>query len=217
MTRVASAMGGARATGDDWRDCYQTPRGVVDHVHRVLGSIMLDAAASSDNALGPAYCGADHDDHRFRDALSCDWMQAVSEQTDRPFREHDPKVVAFCNPPFSMLSEFSRKCAAEGQRMTVGLLCMVRMEVEWWREWVQPYASEVITYHPRVNYVDPRTGEPSSSGSPAAPSCLIVYRPALVGPPRYTHAKWYPGVKRCRYTLPLFGPQPKQPDLLGDA
>jgi len=42
MNTLASAMGGARATGEDWRDRYQTPRGVIDHVHRVLGSIALD-------------------------------------------------------------------------------------------------------------------------------------------------------------------------------
>ena len=214
MSALASAMGGARATSDEWRDRYRTPRGVIDHVHRVLGSIALDAAADGVNALGFAYCGLDHPDHRFRDALSCDWMQAVCEQTEREPREHDPRVVAFCNPPFSMLADFSAKCAAEGQRMTVGLLCMVRLEVAWWREWVQPYASEVITYHPRVNYLDPRTGKPCASGSPAAPSCLVVYRPGLTGPPRYTHAEWHPDVKQCRYTLPLFGPQPSQPDLL---
>lgn len=162
----AAGLGGKRTNGEDWRDQYETPPGVRSLVKRLVGFPNLDVAASADG-------------------LTVDWRGAMWLVGNEP----DPQFVAWCNPPYSEVDKWMKRCAYFGQYMTVCALVYERRETLWWREHVQPHAREVITLYPRVRFVDPRTGV-LSKGSSSLHSCLIIWRPGFTGPPSSTHAKW---------------------------
>lgn len=187
---TADAMGGARASGEEWRDCYHTPGGIREIVTNLVGYPTLDVAALEDNRFASVYLGPDHENERYRDGLKADWGSAC----ELPFASEpswpDPRVVAWCNPPYSDVARWMRKCANYGNVMTVVALVYERRETAWWRHYVQPHAREVITLYPRVQFIDSRTGEPVKGNGGALHSCLIIWRPGFQGPPSSSHARW---------------------------
>lgn len=189
---IADAMGGARASGEEWRDCYQTPEGIRQIVRELVGYPSIDVAALADNRFGSTYCGPDALDPRERDGLRADWCKVLVEL---PFASGargwpDPQCIAWCNPPYSDVARWMAKCARFGNLMTVVALVYERRETAWWRHHVQPYAREIITLYPRVQFIDPRTGEPAGGSGGALHSCLIIWRPGFQGPPSSSHARW---------------------------
>lgn len=134
----------------DWR----TPRGIFDDLHREF-RFTLDAAASDDNALLPTYFTEDDN------GLWQDWSPGP----------------AFCNPPYSHVSEWVKKAAMEQQRgVTSVLLIPSRTDTAWFHDWVLPHAEEIRFLRGRINFEadGPRIGH-----NAPFPSMIVVFRAAM--------------------------------------
>ncbi len=118
----------------------------------------LDAAAGPENAKVSAYFTKNDD------ALAQDWAEAAGTGG-----------AVFVNPPYGRgIGKWLKKCAEEGQRVTVAALVFARTDVKWFHRYVMPLASEVRFIKGRLNFTrDGRTG------TAPAPSMLVVYRPGL--------------------------------------
>ncbi len=182
--------GGARGReGEEWRDTYGTPEGVLEILRRKVGLLHLDAAALKETSKGISYLGPDHVDSSRQDALSADWVEAAREHVGCTAFLNDVQLHAFLNPPFGDIALFAERAAFWGRRMTVSFLSYGRAETGWWEDHIHPNACETIVLTPRVRYVDPRTGQ-LRKGSPNIHSCLSIFRPAFIGPPRVSYACW---------------------------
>ena len=185
-----STHGGARGRkGEEWRDTYATPQGVIEIVKQKVGIIHLDAAAVEETSKGISYIGPDHRDPAMRDALNVEWVKAARAEVGGTGFVADNQLHAFLNPPFGNIADFAYAAAFWGQRMTVTFLSYGRSETGWWQHFIHPHACETIVLTPRVRYVDPRTGQ-LRKGSPNIHSCLSIFRPGFTGPPRVSYANW---------------------------
>lgn len=93
------------------RDCWATPTDLVVRVQRWLGhSFRLDACAEADTAKAPEWYGPDHPDPARRDALAVDeWTAGLQRYED----------AIWCNPPYSDVSPWLRRCAQAGKHIPV--------------------------------------------------------------------------------------------------
>jgi phage N-6-adenine-methyltransferase len=127
---------------DEWR----TPPELFGLLEREF-RFDLDAAATKENALCPAYFTTKED------ALSCDWDISY------------PNTVVFCNPPFSRVGDFLIKGREEAKKgvLSVFLIRADATETKWWREGVLMYpdivpwniaAFEIRFLTPRVQFLN---------------------------------------------------------------
>lgn len=70
--------------------------------------------------------------------------------------------VCFMNPPYGRTIEQWVKKASQSPAVTVGLL-PARTDTKWYKEWVEPYASEVRFIRGRVKFGDGTQGAPFPS------------------------------------------------------
>jgi hypothetical protein len=101
-------------------DDRRTPRSLFDPLHEEFG-FTVDAAASADNALLPAY-----------------WTMA-DDATSSLVSWAGERV--WCNPPFSALWDWVRKANDEHRQdcpLIVMLLPADRTEQPWWQTYIEP-------------------------------------------------------------------------------
>ena len=139
---------------DTSRDAWRTPRWLFEALDREFHFI-CDMVADEQNHLCSRYVTTN------QDALSIKWPR---------------EGRLWCNPPFSMLPEFTAKAAGESS-MGVEVVMLVpahRCEQGWWHQYVLGVASEILYIRKRVEYAPP-PGVVSSGAT--FPSCLLVYGP----------------------------------------
>jgi site-specific DNA-methyltransferase (adenine-specific) len=91
--------------------------------------------------------------------------------------------AAWCNPPYSRLREWLRKCASEGARVPVVALIPARTDTAEWHESVMPLAHSVLLLRGRVRFVGATAGAPF-------PSAVVVWLPGHRGGPRVEAWDW---------------------------
>ena len=84
--------------------------------------------------------------------------------------------AVFCNPPYGRgIGDWIRKAVLESQRGAVVVcLTFVRSDTEWWHKWAMR-ADECRLIRGRLKF--------SGQGSAPFPSCILVFRPGVNGPP----------------------------------
>ncbi len=75
----------------------------------------------------------------------------------------------FCNPPYSAVKDWARKCRQEGQRTLVVMLVPARTDTAWFHDHVYGRA-EIRFIRGRLKYNDQAQSAPF-------PSLLAIYRP----------------------------------------
>ena len=146
---------------NDW----QTPNPIFDALNHEFG-FDLDAAAAGHNALCSRFFDISDD------ALTRDW-NVVERST------------VWCNPPYSRaVGVWLQKGADQAKiGVTSVFMVMARVETRWWHEVVMKHACEVRLVKGRVHFTD--ANEPEKCEAAPAPSCLIIFRPCVSGPPRF--------------------------------
>lgn len=140
------------------RDDWKTPFPFFNRLHAEF-RFTLDAAASDSNNRLPRYW-TEHDD-----ALKQDWK---GERI-------------FCNPPFSLKTEFARK-ASECRADVAVLIFPAFTDQPWFHDHVLDQAAEVRFIRGRLLY-EPADGVKATS--PRFPSIVAIYHSCL---PRVTVA-----------------------------
>lgn len=111
----------------------------------------LDAAANSENALCSRYYT------KQENGLIQSWANEI----------------VWCNPPYSSLKDWLKKCSAERHHATIVALVPSRTDTRAWHDFVIPTAAEIYYIRGRLKF-----GE--SKNSAPFPSALIVWRPTLL-------------------------------------
>ena len=127
-------------------DLWNTPRDLLESLRAELGGFHLDVAALATTTVATAYLGPDHPDPRRRDALAFQhWADLVP-----------PGSQTFCNPPYSLLPEFTRVAAATAERgITTVALLPVRSSARFWHARVLHQPGVEVRYLPgRLKFVD---------------------------------------------------------------
>lgn len=132
-------MKGLAALTSRASDEWQTPPELLERMKRYLGieGFDLDAAATAENTVAPRFYS------REDDALCNEWPQTG---------------WAWCNPPFSRVSEFARKARRSVQNSGYLRVCMLvpaRTDTAWWHEELFPFASEIWFVRGRVGFLHP--------------------------------------------------------------
>jgi site-specific DNA-methyltransferase (adenine-specific) len=142
------------------RDCWRTPKRLFDYLNEIH-HFRADMAATADNALCNIF---------YSDSLNITW----------------PSGWVWCNPPFSMCAEFTRKAICMGYGVDCAhdvksllLLPGHRTEQKWWHELIQSGAT-VHYISPCVPY-DPPPGVKATS--PSFPSVLVTVGAKPLLPP----------------------------------
>ena len=140
---------------------WRTPPRVFDPLHKEFGFV-LDSCATPGHEMVPDYIPPEWD------ALTLAWHQAGGP--------------VWCNPPYGRgVGTWMKKCAEEGSHVPVVVLVFVNTDTAWWHDFVMPFAAEVRLFRGRIAFLHPETGK---AGMPAPrSSCVVVYRPGVVGPP----------------------------------
>ena len=160
---------------DDWR----TPTTLLRAIERRTGlRLVFDTACEAATAIGGvrASCATD----RGCDGLTADWAVAMNvTRTAGPMNTE----AAWCNPPYSQLRPWVRKCASEGERVPVVALIPARTDTAAWHESVMPSAHSVLLLRGRVRFVGATAGAPF-------PSAVVVWLPGHWGGPRIEAWDW---------------------------
>lgn len=108
-----------------------TPRWLVDRVQEEWGPIIHDAAALPDNAVVGSHYSP------LESALDRDWPRGG---------------IVWCNPPFRMFAEFTRKAAEQRLRdVETVMLAIASISTNWWAGSVHDIAS--VYPIPRIRFV----------------------------------------------------------------
>jgi len=140
-------------------DDRRTPRELFGPLHDEF-RFTLDAAASADNALAPAFFDLEADGLRSR------WSGRV-----------------WCNPPYSDCGAWVRKASYEAQwcELVVMLLPANRTEQAWWQDWIEPRrrdgSLEVRFLRGRLRFdTPPGTYSDPRGNRPPFGCCLVIWR-----------------------------------------
>lgn len=148
------------------KDEQETPREIFVRIENVLGvRFVFDVAASNKNNKTLLYWSKEDD------ALQFDWTEEIAQMT---YRQYIPAPVAWMNPPYSMLPEFTAKAAEESRQglIVVGLVPDIRSS-GWYQKNVHNVASAVFLPDGRINFLL----EGKVRGSNSLPSCFPVWTP----------------------------------------
>jgi len=160
---------------DDWR----TPAKLLGAIERRTGlRLVLDTACETATAFpgARAVCATD----RGCDGLAADWaLSVVAARWSAPLCTD----AAWCNPPYSQLRAWMRKCAAEGARIPVVALIPARTDTAAFHESVMTSAHSVLLLRGRVRFVGATAGAPF-------PSAVVVWLPGHRGGPRVEAWDW---------------------------
>lgn len=152
------------------RDCWRTPRWVVDAAASYCGGPFgLDIAADADNTVAPLFYSLAND------ALSAGAWSSPNGRT-------------WCNPPFSRLGAFVSRCLAEveaGHLDAIGLLTLADVSTAYWRALERAHGQDgVVAY--RLPIVGRWSCEPPPGvevSTPTRPMAVWILRRPIV-PPR---------------------------------
>lgn len=173
---------------ENLRDCWRTPRWIVDLAESYCGGPFgLDVAADAENSvvnrgrgcIEPTQTMIHPHYDRGCDALS---LMAWGPANGR----------AWCNPPFSKLGAFVSKCIAEvraGNLQAIGLLTIADISTAYWRllESYERGREGVVTY--RIPIVGRWSCEPPpgiSYSTPTRPMAVWVLRRVVRAPSKRT-------------------------------
>ena len=128
---------------DEWR----TPADLFRRLDEEFG-FTLDAAANHENHLCAFYFTKE------QDALRYDWGG----------------FTVWCNPPYSQLKTWMRKCYFEGHKPNTTVVALVpsRTDTMWWQNYVQ-HRSEVRFLPGRLRFSESKHNAPF-------PSAVVIYR-----------------------------------------
>ena len=128
---------------DEWK----TPIDLFNKLDREF-EFILDAAATVENHLCPFFFTAE------QDALKYDWGG----------------FAVWCNPPYSQIKTWIRKCYFEGHKpnTTVVVLVPSRTDTRWWQNYVQ-HRSEVRFLPGRLRFSEATNNAPF-------PSAIVIFR-----------------------------------------
>lgn len=135
---------------DDW----QTPTWVIKAIEKHHGTINTDPSQGPGTEIGDTR-NYNKDD----DGTANPWIGTV-----------------FCNPPFSMKTEFLDKAVAEVMRKEVGTIFFVTPDgtdtKSWWHEYIAEYANYIWFSYGRISYLRPDGEE---VGSPTFGTAISVF------------------------------------------
>lgn len=145
---------------DYWQTC---PTTVADAL-RVTGCshVALDACAKDETA---AKCHTWIDEQA--NALEADWGDFIWDTEDKP--------MIWCNPPFSLKTEFLGRCAAMSDKLDLPVVVCIPLAIttDWWYTHVVHKASSIFVPNGRICFINPETNEIQTS--PREPTALVVY------------------------------------------
>jgi phage N-6-adenine-methyltransferase len=124
---------------------YGTPWEFVRAVERRFGTLVVDLAASAENAKAGA------------------WLDEAHDSLLAPWAERWPEGNLWLNPPFAKIDPWAAKCAAESAQRSglILLLTPASIGTEWFAEHVLDNAM-VLGLSPRMAFdgicPNPRTG-----------------------------------------------------------
>lgn len=134
-------------------DEWETPDELFEDLAEEF-EFTLDAAATQMNRKVPAYFGPDHIAPVLRNALTQDWST---------------EGAVWLNPPYSMVTEFVRKAAAEALRgQTVVLLLPARTDTRWFHAYV--YQKPGV----EIRFIKGRLRFKGGDNSAPFPSMLVI-------------------------------------------
>lgn len=125
------------------KQTFGTPPEVLLAVQRQFGTIGIDLAATSDNAVCSNFISPD------QDSLKQDWTNIFLR----------PGEIAWVNPPFSALAPWAEQLATVRfmPRWTL-MLCPASSSCNWWLEHVKHKVIELST--PRMQFVGATSNYP---------------------------------------------------------
>lgn len=128
---------------DEWR----TPTDLFHRLDHEFG-FTLDAAANHENHLCAFYFTKE------QDALRYDWGG----------------FTVWCNPPYSQLKTWMRKCYFEGHKPNTTVVALVpsRTDTMWWQNYVE-HRSEVRFLSGRLRFSELKHNAPF-------PSAIVIFR-----------------------------------------
>lgn len=164
--RIAAALPAEKLNGDyggsktplDQRDLWRTPPALFASLDAEF-CFQLDAAAAPHNALCRKFITAE------QNTLETPW----SDYLDIP-------GYAWLNPPYSDITPFVKKAAAENKSQ-IGTVMLVPADtsVGWFREAIETASEVRFITAGRLAFINPVTGKPVSGNNKG--SMLIIWRP----------------------------------------
>lgn len=161
------------SSSSDWR----TPPELFAALDRQF-HFGLDAAATLDSKLCPAWLGPDHDTPEYRNALVANWRTPFDGDT------------VFINPPWSRdllrstksraydIAAWAEVCAANAAAgLTVVGIFPFSHQTQWWQRWVRhgEYKAHEIREIPhRVSFLRPDGAKADNAGGNTA---VIIWQP----------------------------------------
>lgn len=107
----------ANSSGDIW-----TPWKFIHAVEKKFGPLAVDLAATSENHKAPVWIPPE------RDSLTMDWAEYLQGG------------LGWCNPPFSNITPWARKCFEEWKLRAEILLLVPMGSQNWYWDYVEPFA-----------------------------------------------------------------------------
>lgn len=167
------------------RDCYRTPRYLVEWVKKSFMT-NIDGCASSENKTHHYYIGLDHVLKECSDFLEfdCDFLKTALED----------KVRIFVNPPYSNPLPFVKRAIDLMNRGVFVVMLLPADKSTRWFEEIAMHATEIIDIvGGRVNFLNPITGEEVKGNNKG--SLLAVFNPFMQG--TVTRAVSLKFIKEC--------------------
>ncbi|KMK11699.1 adenine methyltransferase [Pluralibacter gergoviae] len=140
------------------RNLWQTPRPLFEALNAEF-SFVLDAAASAENALCRRFITAE------QDTLVTPWADYMTIPG-----------YAWLNPPYSDISPFVKKAAAESETQ-IGTVMLVPADtsVGWFSEAIRTASEVRLITAGRLAFINPEIGKPVSGNNKG--SMLIIWHP----------------------------------------
>jgi len=134
---------------------WETPPELFRQLDAEFG-FMLDAAATRDNALCPAFCT------EATDGLACDWHR---------------NFAVYCNPPYgTQIGRWVQKGYEEAQKgCTVVMLIPARTDTAYWHDYVMRAAE--------IRFVRGRLRFSGTTDNAPFPSAVVIFRRGWYGEP----------------------------------
>ena len=136
-------------------DTWTTPKNFFQEYNAIY-NFGLDAAALKTSALCLKYFGPDHQDPKYRDALTADWVKASEG------------LPIWLNPPYGRaIKSFVAKADFESKRGGVTVVCLVpsRTDTAWFQDYCLPHD---------VTFIRGRLKFGNSKNSAPFPSAVVV-------------------------------------------
>ena len=119
---------------------YSTPKEFMVAVERLFGPIHHDVAASRENTKGPSYFD------EAKDGLAQAWHDIGQQGAKR--------CLLWCNPPFSHIDEWAKKCAEEAALGAEILLLVPIATSKWFGFHVACAVVDIYLLEGRMSFIE---------------------------------------------------------------